>query len=98
MTETELQQTLEILDTALVQNNKKNLDAILNKCELKTLISSRSISLARLMKKNISLIFLCTLAVNNDINKEEATFWLAVYQSITAKKPLNISINSIIRV
>ncbi len=86
MTKAELQKSLEELDSAIFQNDQKSMEIILQKYDLNKILSNESISTARFMKKSSLVMFLCTLAIHNHINEEEAAYWLDIYQSIARKK------------
>jgi hypothetical protein len=67
---------------------RDDLDAIsqeLEQVHLPELLSSATIDEVRARREHVVCVFLCSLAVTNDVAAERAASWLACYQSILTK-------------
>ena len=73
---------------------RDDLDAIsqeLKQVDVPELLSSATIDNVRARREHVVCVFLCSLAVTNDVGAERAASWLACYQSILTKT-LDISL------
>jgi len=67
---------------------RDDLDAIsqeLAQVDLPELLSSATIDNVRARREHVVCVFLCSLAVTNDVAAERAASWLACYQSILTR-------------
>lgn len=77
--------TLTRLNSALIQGNEEDLLQCLSEVDLGDLLSQDTIRKVRARGKTTICIFLCTLAVANEIEARSAQVWLDCYHSITTK-------------
>ncbi len=77
--------TLTRLNSALIQGHEDDLVQCLSEVDLDDLLSQETIRKVRARGKSTMCIFLCTLAVANEVDARNAQVWLDCYQSITTR-------------
>lgn len=82
----QMHMTLVGLNMALIHQQEDKLLDILGKVELNELLSEETIREVRARGKNVLTLFLCSLAVANEIDARSAQFWLDCHHSITNQK------------
>ncbi len=79
----QMHMTLVGLNMALINQDEDKLLECLGKVELNELLSEATIREVRARGKKALTLFLCTLAVSNEVDAESAQFWLDCHHSIT---------------
>ena len=85
---------LNRLHKALQTQDRADIEILLQHCDVTELLSQDTISLARKNQQKSTVIFLCSLAIDNGIDVDRAEFWLNIYQAIN-KKNINHYIESL---
>jgi hypothetical protein len=78
-------QLLASINNAFLNKDDHLIKNIIQNAPLNLFLSQKAISIARQEGNSILVIFLCTLAIHNDIEKNHAELWLNIYQSIANK-------------
>jgi len=81
-----LKTKLSTISALLMAGQHSLIESILIDSNIEDLLSENAIAIARAEKKAPLVLFLCTLAIHNDINKDRAQHWLDIYQSIDSQE------------
>ncbi len=81
-----LQYAMTQINRALMVGDSSALVSALQGVELAELLSQDTLEKVRARGKGALVVFLATLACNNDVEQEQAQFWLDCYQSISQKR------------
>ncbi len=78
--------TLTALNTALITRDEGKLHRCLEDADLSELLSEATICEVRARNKQAMTLFLCTLAVANEVDAGSAQFWLDCHQSVAKRE------------
>ena len=77
--------SLHRIKSALLRDDLDAISQELAQVDLPELLSSATIDNVRARREHVVCVFLCSLAVTNDVAAERAASWLACYQSILTR-------------